>query len=138
MKRVTYRNTRFCRQPLFHHHNQALIRGIPDGIKGGLILTKAALEDKDTFNPKEATAFFGVVEVRLRRFLKDNPGTGFRVYFNGRCMIVLERFEEYLRKHQELIRRKGEKTMAAKKHDNTGLAGERAERSCGLLVPARP
>ncbi len=69
-------------------------------------MKKAALEDKDTFNPKEAAAFFGIGEVRLRRFLKDNPGAGFTVYFNGRCLIVRERFEEYLRKHPELIKRK--------------------------------
>lgn len=69
-------------------------------------MKKAALEDKGIFNPKEAAAFFGIGEVRLRRFLKDNPKVRFTVYYNGRCLIIRERFEEYLRAHPELIRRK--------------------------------
>ncbi len=69
-------------------------------------MKRAVLENKDTFNPKEAAAFFGIGEVRLRRFLKEHPKAGFTMYFNGRCLIVRERFEEYLREHPELIRRK--------------------------------
>lgn len=69
-------------------------------------MKKASLEDKGVFNPKEAAAFFGIGEVRLRRFLKDNPKARFTVYYNGRCLIIRERFEEYLREHPEFIRRK--------------------------------
>ena len=49
-------------------------------------MKKAALEDKDTFNPKEAAAFFGIGEVRLRRFLKDNPGALIAVIENNVCI----------------------------------------------------
>ena len=47
-------------------------------------MKKAALEDKGIFNPKAR----------------------FTVYYNGRCLIIRECFEEYLREHPEFIRRK--------------------------------
>lgn len=60
---------------------------------------------KHTLNPKEAATYFGIGEVRLRKFLKENPRASFTIYYGRRCLIIRERFEQYLREHPDFRRR---------------------------------
>ena len=70
-------------------------------------MKRAEPGEKDLLQTKEAARYFGIGEVRLRKFLKANPKAEFMVYFRKRRLIFREKFKLYLREHPEIRGQKG-------------------------------
>lgn len=68
-------------------------------------MKKASLEEKDMLNPKEASIYFGIPEMKLRAYLKERPNLECLSYFRDRMLIDKKGFEKYRRTHLDVPRR---------------------------------
>ena len=50
-------------------------------------MKRAALDKKDMLNPKEASIYFGIPEMKLRAYLKARPNLECISYFGSRILI---------------------------------------------------
>ena len=60
-------------------------------------MKKPALEDKETFNPEEAIAFYGLSRRRFYRLLSSDEKLPFVAMYKTRKLIIRSEFESYLR-----------------------------------------
>ena len=68
-------------------------------------MKRAALDKKDMLNPKEASIYFGIPEMKLRAYLKARPNLECISYFGSRILIDRNKFEKYRRTHSDVPRR---------------------------------
>jgi excisionase family DNA binding protein len=61
-----------------------------------------SLTEKYTMSIKEAAAYFGIGQKKLRRLCEENLHDGFAVYSGNRYLIIRTKFEEFLQRTSEI------------------------------------
>ena len=65
-------------------------------------MKKPVLKDKDTFNPGEAAAFYGLSRRKFFRLLESGDRLPFLAFYKERKLIIRSEFDKYLKSNPEV------------------------------------